>query len=67
MYSSTHLSIKWEWSASRHGRFTPEVRGPCTHQTGVWVGPTASLDAETRKNLITVSTGNRTPVVQPVA
>jgi hypothetical protein len=34
-----------EWSASRHGRFTPGKRAPDTHCIGGWVGPRAGLDA----------------------
>jgi hypothetical protein len=34
-----------EWSASRHGRFTPRERAPGTHWIGSWVGPRVVPDA----------------------
>jgi hypothetical protein len=34
-----------EWSDSRIGHFTPEVRAPGTPLIGGWVGSRASLDA----------------------
>jgi hypothetical protein len=34
-----------EWSASRHGRFTPGEKSPRTHWIGGWVGPRIGLDA----------------------
>jgi len=46
-YSSTQSTTSTdgdERSASRHSRFTPEVRAPGTHWVGSWVGPRACLD-----------------------
>jgi hypothetical protein len=34
-----------EWSASRHGRFTPGERFPGTHWIAGWVGLRTALDA----------------------
>jgi hypothetical protein len=42
-------------SGQRHApaaRFTPGERTPGTHWTGGWVGPRASLDAETRRKIL---------------
>jgi hypothetical protein len=33
------IATKWEWSASRPGRFTPRERAPGSHWIGGWVGP----------------------------
>jgi hypothetical protein len=33
-----------EWSASRHGRFTPGERAPGIHWIGGWVNLIAGLD-----------------------
>jgi hypothetical protein len=48
-YSSTHFLTsaldRGEWSASRHGRFTPRKGAPGTHWIGGWVGPRAVLDS----------------------
>jgi hypothetical protein len=42
-----------EWSASRHGRFTPYERASVTHWIGSWLDPRADLDdVENRKFLI---------------
>jgi hypothetical protein len=50
-----------EWSASRHGRFTPGERGPSTHWIGGWVGPSFGLDdVENRKFLTLPELGLRT-------
>jgi len=39
-----------------------------THWLGGWMGLTTGLDAvEKRKNPVTVSAGNRIPIVQPIA
>jgi hypothetical protein len=40
----TSALVRGEWSASRHGRFTPGERTPGTHWVGGWVGPRAGLD-----------------------
>jgi hypothetical protein len=40
-----------EWSASRHGRFTPRERAPSTHWIGGWVGPRAVLDAVVKRKI----------------
>jgi hypothetical protein len=55
----------WVVSVTPRPRFTPGERTPGTHWTGGWVGPSAGLDAETRKKSF-VSVGDRTPVVQSV-
>jgi hypothetical protein len=38
-----------EWSASRHGRFTPG-----THWIGGWVGPKAGLEDTKKRKLLTL-------------
>jgi hypothetical protein len=40
----TSVLVRGEWSASRHGRFTPGERAPGTHWIGGWVDPRAGLD-----------------------
>jgi len=43
-------------------------KNPGTHCMGSWVCPKAGLDAAAkRKHPLLVPTGNRTPVIQPVA
>jgi len=37
MHSLTAALEGGEWSTSRHGRFTPRDRAPCTRWIGVWV------------------------------
>jgi hypothetical protein len=44
-----------EWSASRHGRFTPGERAHGTHWIGGWVGPTAGLDAVAKRKILSLS------------
>jgi len=34
-----------EWSVTRHGRFIPGERDPCTRWIESWVGPRAGLNA----------------------
>jgi hypothetical protein len=48
-----------EWSASRPARFTPRERAPGTHWIGVWVGPSAVLDAVVKRRL-------EPPIIQPI-
>jgi hypothetical protein len=36
---------RWEWLASRSGRFIPEDRTSCTHWLGKWARARAGLDA----------------------
>jgi prepilin signal peptidase PulO-like enzyme (type II secretory pathway) len=54
-YSSTHSLTSeldgGEWSASRHGRFTPRERVPGTHWIGGWVGPRAFLNAVVNRKI----------------
>jgi len=58
-----------EWSASRHGRFIPNVKTSGTHWVWDWVGPRAGLDAgaKTKKNPFTTLAWDRTPIIQPVS
>jgi hypothetical protein len=59
-----------EVSGQLHAPVTlpPRERAPGTHWIGGWVGPRADLNAvANRKNPIIAPTGNRTPVVEPVA
>jgi hypothetical protein len=56
-----------EWSASRHGRFSPGVRAPSTHWIGAWMCPRSGLDEVAKKDPIIAPVGNRTPIVQPIA
>jgi hypothetical protein len=53
-YSSTILdvSIKWEWSALRSGRFTSGEKTTGTHMIGGWVVPRASLDAMEKRKIL---------------
>jgi hypothetical protein len=41
-----------EWSASRHGRFTPREIAPGTHWIGGWVGTRAGLDTEVNRKIL---------------
>jgi hypothetical protein len=43
-----------EWSASRHGRFTPGEKVPGTHWIGGWVGPRAGLDDVEKRKFLTL-------------
>jgi hypothetical protein len=53
------------WSASRPARLTFWERAPSTYWIRGWIGTRSSLDVvKKRKSL--ASTGNRTPVFQPV-
>jgi hypothetical protein len=45
------LGTRWEWSASRSGRFTPRERAAGTHWIGGWVGPRAVLDAAVKRKI----------------
>jgi hypothetical protein len=48
-----------EWSAGRPGHaFTPGERAPGNHCSGGWVGPRASLDAETRGKILSPCRGS---------
>jgi hypothetical protein len=40
----TSALVGGEWSASRHGRFTPGEIAAGTHWLGGWVDPRAGLD-----------------------
>jgi hypothetical protein len=72
-YSSTHSLTSavdgGEWSASRHGRFTPRERATGTHWIGGWVGPRAVLDAVMKRKIPSPrqESNPRTPIIQPVA
>jgi hypothetical protein len=58
-----------EWSASRHGHFTPRERAPSTHWIGGRVGPRAALDAVLKRKIPSPRRGSNTttPIIQPVA
>jgi hypothetical protein len=43
-----------EWSAFRHGRFTPGI-----HWIGGWVGPRAGLDAVEMRKIVQYRESNR--------
>jgi hypothetical protein len=43
------------WSASCPCCFIPGEAAPCTHWTGSWVGPTASLDAMEKRKILPLS------------
>jgi hypothetical protein len=62
-YSSTHSLTTaldgGEWSASRHGRFTPREGAPGTHWIVGWVGTRAVLDAVVKGKILSPA-GNRT-------
>jgi hypothetical protein len=60
------LGIRWEWSASRLGRFTPGETAPDSHWVRVWW---ASEPVWTlwRIEESLAQAGNRNPTVQPVA
>jgi hypothetical protein len=42
-----------EWSASRHGRFTPGGRTSDTHWIGDWVDPRAGLEYMEKRKFLT--------------
>jgi hypothetical protein len=50
-----------DWSASRHGRFTPRDRTPGTFWLWGWVGPRAGLDAVDERKTFSLA-GNGTPI-----
>jgi hypothetical protein len=54
-----------EWLLSRLGRFTAGKRAHGMYLIGELVGPSAGLEAVTKK--ITALGGNQAPVTQPVA
>jgi hypothetical protein len=58
-----------EWSASRHGRFTPREIDPSTPWIRGWVGTRAVLDAVVKRKIPSPrrESNPRTPIVQPVA
>jgi hypothetical protein len=72
-YSFTHSLTSaldvGEWSASRHGRFTPRERAPCTHWIGGWVGLRAVLDAAVKRKIPSPrrESNPRNPIVHPIA
>jgi hypothetical protein len=41
-----------EWSASRHGRFTPGEITSSTHLLGCWVGLIVGLDAVEKRKIL---------------
>jgi hypothetical protein len=49
-----NLGTRWGWAVSITPwlPFTPRERTPGTHWTGGWVGPRASLDAETKRKVL---------------
>jgi hypothetical protein len=67
VHSLTSALDGGEWSASRHGRFTPRERVPCIHWIGGWVGLRAGLDAVVKKKISRPLPGLEPPIIQPVA
>jgi hypothetical protein len=65
IHSLTSVLDGSEWSALRHGRFTPTGTAPRTHWIGGWVGPRAILDMVVKSPRR--ESNPRTPIVQPVA
>jgi hypothetical protein len=63
----TSALVRYEWSASRPGSFTPEERTPGTHWTGGWLNPRAGPDSLKRKFLTLPGLELRPLVVQLVA
>jgi hypothetical protein len=45
------FGTRWEWSASRPGRFTPRERASSTNCIGGWVDPRAGLDAVVKRKI----------------
>jgi hypothetical protein len=43
-----------EWSAWRHGRFTPEKRARRTYWIGGWMGPGTGLDEVEKRKFLTL-------------
>jgi hypothetical protein len=43
-----------EWSASRHGHFTPRERASGTHWIGGWVDPRAAMDDLEKRKFLTL-------------
>jgi hypothetical protein len=70
-YSSTILDVcaRWEWSASRPGRFTHAETVLGTHWVRGWVGPKAGMDAveELKISFPCLESNPNSSVVQPVA
>jgi hypothetical protein len=61
------LGTRWrEWSASRHGRFTPREGDSGTNWIGGWVGPRAGLDAVAKRKILNPSRDLEHPIIQPV-
>jgi hypothetical protein len=58
MYRSTIILtsalVGGEWSASRHGRFTPGERASCTHWIGGWVDLRAGLGDLEKREFLTI-------------
>jgi hypothetical protein len=50
----TSALVGGEWSASRHGRFNPSEKAPCTHWIGGRVDPRAGLDAVEKRKFLTL-------------
>jgi hypothetical protein len=48
------MLVVGEWSASRHGRFTPGERAPRTHWIGGWVDSRAGLDDVEKRKFFTL-------------
>jgi hypothetical protein len=51
----TSALVGGEWTASRPGRFTPELRATGTQWIGDWVGPRVGLDDVEKRKFLTVS------------
>jgi hypothetical protein len=65
-YSCTIRNVIIRWtSVVSSTSWPPDLQRniPCTHCTGSWVSPRASLDAVENKKIL----GNRAPTAQPVA
>jgi hypothetical protein len=66
IHSLTSALDGCEWSASRHGRFTPRERAPGSHWIGGWVGSRAVLDAVMKRKIPSPrrQSNPKTPIVQ---
>jgi hypothetical protein len=61
----TSAVFEGEWSASRHGRFTPGKRAPGTHWIGGWVSPKAGLDDVEKRKFFTLPGLELRPLRRP--
>jgi hypothetical protein len=60
-----HFGTRWEWSASRPGRFNLREKAPVTHWIGGWVGLRAVLDTVVKRKILSPhrESNTRTPTV----